>query len=255
MADDAAPVSFEEQAKPVAEVPTVLPLLKIVNQVIFPLSVVPTRLASASETKLVDDVVMGNKLLAILTVKNPDADDGGLDSLYEVGVIGRVLQIQHLPENAMNAVIQAIRRFRVLGVEQREPYMTVRIQPLEEPPVATGKLAPLVTAVKMQMAKLIRLSPNIPDAAQSIIESIDDPGFLADLIASNVNIAIDEKQKILDILDREKRLERLTYVLAREIDLLELSDKIQRDVKSTINQGQREFFLRQQLTSNCRGAR
>ena len=243
-------ISVEETKNPPAgesELPSVLPLLTIVNQVIFPLSVAPIRLTSKAETKLIDDAVVGSKMVAMLTVKKPDMEPTELETLHEIGTIGRVLQIQHLPENAVNAVVQAIKRFKILSIEQREPYMTVRVQQLDEPTGEAEKMAPLVTAVKMQMAKLIRLSPNIPDAASSIVESIEDAGFLADLIASNLNITVEEKQSILSTLDRQQRLERLTYLLAREIELLELSEKIQRDVKSTINQGQREFFLRQQL--------
>jgi ATP-dependent Lon protease len=147
----------------------------------------------------------------------------------------------------MNVVIQALRRFRVAGVEQREPYPIVRAELLHDSTGEEKKLAPLATAVRMQMSRLIALSPDIPDAASQVLENIDDPGFLADLIAGNLNVAAEEKQKILETTDRKARLERLTFLLAREVEMLELSDKIRTDVRSSIDKSQREYFLRQQM--------
>ena len=236
-----------EQAATADEFPGELPLLLLPEQVVFPMALAPMRVQGASETKLLNDVAMGNRLLALLTLRDGESDAGGLENAYEIGCIARVMQLQHPNEGQVNVVLQALKRFRVLGLVKREPYRVVRIQPLADPPVEPSEIAPLATTVKTQMSRLIELSPNIPEEAGSIVRNIEDPGFLADLITGNLNISTKEKQEILATLDRKQRLDRLTHILAREIELLEVSHKIQHDVKSSIDKSQREYFLREQL--------
>ncbi|MBI4559308.1 MAG: endopeptidase La [Candidatus Hydrogenedentes bacterium] len=229
------------------ELPDTLPLILLTNQVVFPMSVVPIRLTSQTEMKLVDDAVMGNKLLALVAYRGQPAEGDGIENAHEIGCIGRVLQLQRSPEGSLYIAVQSLKRFRIQGVVQREPYPVVKVEPLQDPPSNPAEVAPLTTTVKLQMSRVIALSPNVPEAASTILENIEDPGFLADLVAGNLNISTEEKQKILATLDVKQRLERLIFLLAREVELLEISTKIQNDVKSSIDKGQREFFLRQQL--------
>jgi ATP-dependent Lon protease len=229
------------------EIPEKLPVLILANQVAFPMTVLPFRVSGKSDTQLIDDALMSSRYLGLLTRRNGQSDSKAIDNAYEVGCAARILQMQRVTDGTMNVVIQALRRFRVAGVEQREPYPIVRAELLHDSTGEEKKLAPLATAVRMQMSRLIALSPDIPDAASQVLENIDDPGFLADLIAGNLNVAAEEKQKILETTDRKARLERLTFLLAREVEMLELSDKIRTDVRSSIDKSQREYFLRQQM--------
>ena len=155
--------------------------------------------------------------------------------------------MQPAPDGQLNVVIQTLQRCRIEGLVRRDPYLVVRIVPLETPPVNTEELEPMAMTIKMQMANLIQMSPTIPDGAQNILNNIEEPGLLADIIASNLNISDEEKQKLLETLDVKKRLKRLMYLLQREVTLLETSTKIHEEVKSSIDKGQRDFFLRQQL--------
>ncbi len=232
---------------PAAEFPAALPLLTMPNQVVFPMAMMPMSVSNATEVTLLEETVMGHKFVVLLTLRDPRIDNNGLDNAFEIGVIGRILQFQRQPDDSANVLIQALKRCHVEKLIQREPYRIVQVKPLEDTPGDPDAIAPLATTVKNQMSRLIALAPSIPDAAQAVIDNIEDPGFLADLVASNLNISIPEKQRILSEVDRKRRLERLTYILAREVELMELSDKIQNDVKSAIDKGQREFFLRQQL--------
>ncbi len=241
------------------ELPDALPLITLSNQVVFPMSVVPVRVTQKRDHQLVDDAVMGDRLVALLT-RLPETRDGSssggessqeerplLERAYGIGVIGRILQLQHLPDGSINAAVQAVRRFRAKGLKQEDPYPVVHIELLKDLPADNGKTAALTGTVKTQMDRLITLSPNIPDNARNIIESIENAGFLADLVAGNLDLPIEEKQEILETLNQHERLKRLTYILARELEMLELTHKIQSDVKSSIDKGQREYFLRQQL--------
>jgi ATP-dependent Lon protease len=226
--------------------PAILPLLIVQDQVIFPLSLAPLRISNKAEMKLVEDAAMGEKFIALITSRNSDAPPS-LENAFEIGCIGRILQLQRTPDGNMHVAVQALKRFRVLELVKEDPYLTVRAEPLDEPPVDAADVAPLVMTLKMQMGRLIELMPNVPDNAATVIENIQDPGFLADLAAANLNIALDEKQRLLEILDRKQRLERIIYLVTREVELMELSNKIQSNVKSTIDRSQREYFLRQQM--------
>lgn len=230
--------------------PSKLPVLLLSGQVVFPMSVVPMRVNSKEEVKLLDDAALADRFLAILARKT-DEDAGGrrngLDKAYEVGVVARILQLQHLPDGTMNVLVQALRRFRVAGVVQRTPYPIAEVEIIEPQEEDEEALAPLTATVRNQMLRLLELSPNVPEHASNVLENVDSPSFLADLVASNLNIALEEKQRLLETFDVAKRLKRLTFLLAHELEIMELSDKIQSDVKSSIDKSQREYFLRQQL--------
>ncbi len=246
MSEDSNAV-IEAIAEPGGEIPEKLPVLILTSQVAFPMTVLPFRVSGQGDTQLIDDALMASRFVGLLMRRNGQSDAKTIDNAYEVGCAARILQMQRVADGSMNVVIQALRRFRVAGVEQREPYPVVRVDLLSDSTGDDKSLVPLATAVRMQMSRLITLSPDIPDAAGQVLDNIDDPGFLADLVAGNLNIAVEEKQKILEMTDRKKRLERLTFLLAREVEMMELSDKIRNDVRSSIDKSQREYFLRQQL--------
>jgi len=231
----------------ISEIPEIVPLLVLVDQVLFPMTLVPLHVTSKPETKLIDDTVMSHRFVALLTIRDADKTDRSLKNLYGVGCIGRIMQLQHTTEGGVNVMIQTLRRFEAVELIRHEPYPLVRVVPIEEQKGNVAKIAPLATAVKNTMAQIINLSPEIPDGASTIIQNIEDAGFLADLVAGNLNMSIEEKQSILEALDRQERLEKLLVILAREFQLLEVSNKIQHDVKSSIDKSQREFYLRQQL--------
>ena len=234
-------------AQTAMEFPDALPLLMLSGQVVFPMALAPFRVADKNEILLIEDTMKGHRLLAMVALRDEESKERRLSDAYDVGCIGRILQVQPTPGGQLDIVIQALRRCRVSGLIRRDPYFVVRVMPLEEPHVEPEELEPLVFTVKMQMANFIKLSPGIPDGAQAVLQNVDDAGFLADLVASNLSFSLEEKQEILATLDRRERLRRLIYLLQRQIELLETSTKIQEDVKSSIDKGQREYFLRQQL--------
>ncbi len=227
--------------------PDALPLLTVADQVVFPMSLVPLTVTNKDEMLLIEDSAKDHRLLAVVTQRDADHHEHQLTSMYEVGCIARIIQIQALQEGGINVALQALRRFRIQGMVRRDPYMMVRVKPLADEVEPSEELVPLAMTVKMQMASLIELSPAIPDAAQMILENVDDPALLADLIAQNLALKIEEKQTLLDTLSVKERLHRLTFLLQREIEMMEASSKIHQEVKDSIDKNQREFFLRQQL--------
>lgn len=245
---DAPSTSDETKVDSGPVYPDTLPLILLSDQVVFPGSIVPILINQQNEIELISDVAkLEKKLVGLVGIKNKESEQTGVDDAYEVGCIASALQVQQMPDGSLTGVFQILSRFRILGVVQREPYLIVKIETVESIPAPRNEIAPLVTTIKLQTARLISLSPDIPDSAKAILDDVTDPGVLADLVAGNMAISMEEKQKLLRTAEERGRLERLIYVLAREIEVLEVSKKIQKDVKRTIDKGQREYFLRQQL--------
>lgn len=226
--------------------PDTFPVMGIPQHVVFPMSLAPLHLSEHEDKLLIEDVTRGNRFVGLVLLRDPDGQKYSPENMHEIGCLCRLFQMQRTGDD-INVVLQALKRFRIAGLVQRAPYLVVRTELLDDVRHAPEDIAPLATTVKMQMARLIAMSPNIPDGAAQVIENIDDPGFLADLVAGNLAISIEEKQRLLASADPKERLQRLTYLLARETELLEVSNKIHAQVKSTIDKGQREFFLRQQM--------
>ncbi|MFP4499754.1 MAG: endopeptidase La [Candidatus Hydrogenedentota bacterium] len=234
-------------AKAAPDFPDTLPLLFIRDQVVFPMSLVPIRITTDNEIQLIEETARGNRFLALLTARDADAPEISLDNAYEVGCIARIYEWQHLEEGGINVLMQVLKRFKVAGLVQRKPYYVIKIDPIDDVAVSAETLAPLATTVKQQMHRLIGLSPNIPDGARTVVDSIDEPGFLADLVAGNLGASVEERQDLLETRNPRERLEKLTHLLERQIQVLEASQKIRDEVKSNIDKGQREYYLRQQM--------
>jgi ATP-dependent Lon protease len=233
-------------AKAMPSFPDTMPVLLVRDQVVFPMSLAPLETQSAQEIQLVKETAKGDRFIGILTLREGGNEHPRVEDAYAVGCIARLYQMES-SEDGMHLLLQALKRFRVVAVVRQEPYPVVKVETLEDVEVSREKVAPLATTVKQQMARLIELSPQIPDGAKNVVAQIDDPGFLADLVAGNLAVDLAERQQMLEQLDPRKRLRRLTQLLAKEIEVLEVSQKIHAEAKSSIDKGQREFYLRQQL--------
>jgi ATP-dependent Lon protease len=167
--------------------------------------------------------------------------------VYDVGCIARIVQVQHGHNGHVDVMLQTLKRCRITGFIRREPYPVARVLPMEDIIKDKQKLDALAATIKTQMGQLIALSPNSPDGVKIIIESVENPSYLADMVAGNLSISKEEKQKILALVEPQERITRLMYVLQRELEIMELSSKLHENVKTAFDKGQREFFLRQQL--------
>jgi ATP-dependent Lon protease len=211
------------------------------------MAALPIRLTDPHEKRLIDEAVLGPKMVALLTLREQDGEAQGLDAAYDTGTTARILQLQRLPDDSLVVLLQALSRFRPLGLTRREPYPFVRVQLLEDQISHPDKIPALATAIRQQMTRYAQLSPSMPDEAAHVLDNIEDPGRLADIVAANLNIPIEEKQRLLSLIDPRERLERLVYLISNELQVMETSHKIQAEVKSSIDASQREFYLRQQL--------
>lgn len=228
-------------------VPNLLPILPIRNIVVFPGTVMPLNVGRPRSKNLLDEVMPGDKIIGVLSQRNSDQENPAQKDLYPVGVIASILKLFKLPDGNQSIIVHGMARFRLLSIEQADPFTMARIEILEDRLTPGPQVDALVASVRQQANRVIELSPNTPSEAQQVLAGITQPAALADFLAANLQATTTEKQAILEELDVEKRLQLITARLAGQLDVLELQDKIQSEVKENIDKTQRRYFLQEQL--------
>jgi ATP-dependent Lon protease len=228
-------------------IPNSLPILPIRNIVVFPGTVRPLNVGRQKSKNLLDEVMPGEKLVGVVTQRNSDVEDPKLEDLYPVGTASMILKLFKLPDGNQSIIVHGLARFRILEVEKTEPFITARIEILEDKLTPGPSLDALLASVRQQANRVIELSPNVPDEAMQALNSITSPSALADFLASNLQADIAEQQRMLEELDVEQRLRLIAARLATQLDVLELQNKIQSQVKENIDKSQRRYYLQEQL--------
>ena len=229
-------------------IPDVLPILPVRGSVAFPGAVMPLAIGRQRSKRLLDEVLPGEKIVGVVTQKNENTEEPVAADLYQIGVAALVLKMLRMPEGHLNIVVHGIVRFRVEEILGTEPYMTARVTVLPDVlPAESRDFDLLVKSVRQSAERMIQLTPNIPDEAVGILNNIDAPGTLADFLAANLSGEFQEKQAILEEIDVAKRLERVREKLVASIELLELQEKIQSQVRTSIDKSQRNYYLQEQL--------
>ncbi|HHO53650.1 MAG TPA: endopeptidase La [Deltaproteobacteria bacterium] len=232
-----------------ADVPSTLdiPVLAIRNTVIFPVLAFPINVGRSKSVRAVEEALATEeKYLGIFAQRDPKTEDPDPSDLYQVGTVVKILKMVKVPGNKLNVIIQGLARARVDDWEEDGPFLQASLETYQpEPP---GRDAEgLMDTLRELAQKIIDLSPQIPAEASFLVRSIDEPGVLADIVASNLNIPPDEKQDLLETFNTHERMQKVIALLNKEIQVLELSNKIQTEVKGEMDKAQREYFLREQL--------
>ena len=231
-------------------IPSLIPILPIRNIVVFPGTVMPLNVGRQKSKNLLDEVMPAEKLIGVVTQKNADVEDPAYADLFNVGTACMILKLFKLPDGNQSIIVHGLVRFRLLSIEQTEPFAMGRIEVLEDAITEGTNLDALVASVRQQANRVIELSPNTPDEAAQVLNSIQTPSALADFLAANLPIEKDdigEKQRMLEEIDVEKRLRIIAGRLATQLDVLELQNKIQSQVKENIDKSQRRYYLQEQL--------
>ncbi|HZJ02463.1 MAG TPA: endopeptidase La [Thermoleophilia bacterium] len=227
--------------------PEEVALLPLKETVVFPETMMPLAVGQPRSVRLIDDILQGDKMVALVTVKSEDIESPGPDDMYEIGTLSVIQKMIKAPDDTLRIIVQGIRRIKVMEVTSEEPYLVARVQDLSETVEDTTELEALHRNLVSVYTRIIELVPYLPDELEMAAANIDNPGTLGYFIASTMRIKAKEKQQLLEEGDVAKRLRRLTEVLNRELEVLELGSKIQNQVQSEMEKGQREYFLRQQL--------
>ncbi len=224
-----------------------LPMLAIRNTVIFPVLAFPINVGREKSLASVNEAMDDERMLGIVAQKDGATEDPAPDELYEVGTMVKILKSVKMPGNKLNVIIQGLSRFRILEFTQTEPYLEAKVELIDEEALSGVEVEALLINLREQAQKLIELSPHIPSEASFLVRSIDNPGILADIVASNLSIGVEEKQGLLEQLAVRERLEQVIALISKEVQVQELSNKIQTEVKGEMDKAQREYFLREQM--------
>jgi ATP-dependent Lon protease len=229
------------------ELPPALPVLPLKETVVFPDSATPLAVGQERSIKLIDDVVAKDRLLALVTVKNPDVEQPGWEDLHDVGTAAIVHKLIKVPDGTLRILVQGIERIKLDAPVQDDPYLVGEFTPMPDVVEETPELEALTRNVQMLYGRIVGLVPYLPAELELAAANVDDPSALSHLVASTLRLKTEEKQTLLELADVEQRLRELSRVLNRELEVFELGTKIQSQVQSELEKGQREYFLRQQM--------
>jgi ATP-dependent Lon protease len=226
----------------------VLPILPLRNAVLFPASVVPISVGRRKSTAIVEEISgRENPIIGVLSQKSPDVEDPDWAEMYRMGTVARILKVIKLTDDTYSVVLQGLARFQVVEELTRLPYHRARVERIADEPTADLEVEALGANLKEAARQLIALLPNLPKEAAGILDHVTEPGMLADLVASNLTIAVEEKQLVLEAVDVETRLRTCLGFLSKQLEMLKVKKEITSAVQEEMGRSQREYFLRQQL--------
>lgn len=229
-------------------IPEELPVLPLLDTVIYPQMVTALGVSTERELKLLDYVLTGNRLLALALQKNQkEKEAAGPEDLYGYATAAVVLQMLKMPDNSARMLVQGITRLKLTQFVSEEPYLVARVETLEDIVEEDKEMEALTRNLSDQFVKMISMSASLPDELKIAVMNIEHPGRLADMIASHLSISVHEKEEILEAVKVKERLKKVNILISKEMEVLELAKKIQGQVKSELEKGQKEYYLRQQL--------
>jgi ATP-dependent Lon protease len=228
-------------------IPEHLPILPLTDVVVFPQMVVPLLITSESSTRLIDDVVAGNRVVGLVLLKDPEQERPRPEHLHAFGCVARVMRMLKFPDETVRVLVQGLKRMKVVRYQKTDPYLVARCAVLDDQMDQSIELAALARNAANQFQEIISLSPALPDELKVAALNVEDPGKLADLIAANLNVPLADKQQLLETYNVKARLKVLTSRLNRELEVLQLGSEIQSKVSTALSKTQREYFLREQL--------
>ena len=237
----------QEQEGEGLEIPEALPVLPIRDAVAFPGTVMPVNISRARSKRVLDLALAGSRMIAAVAQRNPETEDPRLDDLYRVGTACVIVKMFKAPEGADTIILHALCRVGITEITKEEEYLEATVQPHRDSPEVSTRTQALVHSVRTAAERIISLSPNIPDEARMVLRGIEGPGALADFLAANLSLGTVYKQELLETFDVTERLRKVNAAIATQLEVLELSNKIQQEVRGKMDAAQKEYYLREQL--------
>jgi ATP-dependent Lon protease len=224
-----------------------LPLLPLKNVVLFPHTIAPLYVGRERSIQALEEAMAGDRTIFLCTQRRADCDDPGEDDLFKVGVLAEVVQILRLPDNTIKALIEGSSRAVIDHFVQVRPHLRVEVVPLAQEPAGARELAPLMRGVVELFDRYVELDKKVPPELNLTVRGIEDASRLADTVAANLNIGVTDKEDILETFQLDARLEKLSAVLQREIEILDIDRSIRHRVRQQMDRRQKEFYLKEQI--------
>lgn len=234
-------------ADQLVQIPNELGIIPIKGGVVFPEQIVPLIIHTQKLAKLIDEILTTNKLAGALTQLNPDIEDPKPHQVYDIGCVIQINKMLRFPDGTIRLLIKGLKRFKVVDFTQTEPYLKSKIKVMSDKHRKTLAVEAMMRNAVAMFQNLVSLAPYLPDELSAIVLNIDDPDRLADFVTHYTNFDFKEKQDLLETYDPKERFSKLIPALQKEISILELGAKIRSEVKTELDKGQREFYLKEQL--------
>lgn len=236
----------QEKAPPV---PASLPLLPLKDTVVYPLTVYPLVIGKEKSIKLINDVTVSDKILALTSQRRADMDVATTSDIYTIGTMARILQMVKAPDGTLRVLVQGLERITIGDFLQTEPYIKAQVKANPDAVEKTVQIDALMRGLAELFQKLVSLTPNMPEELSTAAINIEDPRQLAYLVGTNVRLDLPQRQDLLEINPVAEKLNKLMQHLNREIEVLELGRKIQGQARDQMQKAEREYILRQQLSA------
>jgi ATP-dependent Lon protease len=239
----------DEDAMSKEKLPETLPILPLKNTVLFPGVVIPITAGRDKSIKLINETNKGGKVIGVVSQKDESKENPGIDDIHTIGTVARILRVLKMPDGNTTVIIQGKKRFEVSQLMTTEPYLTATIKEVDEasPAKDNKEFLAIIESIKELAIDIIKDSPNIPSDAAFAIKNIESNSFLINFVCSNLNISVEEKQRLLEVNDLKERALQTLKFLNIELQKLSLRMDIQSKVESDISKQQREYFLQQQM--------
>jgi len=224
-----------------------LPVLPLRDVVLYPNLLTPLFVVNENSLLGVEQAIRTHRTMVALAIQNPDTEDPGVNDFFQVGTEVAVGRLMHLPEGSISIMTQGRRRLDVVNVYSQEGLLFARVRPIPEATDSSKETVALMRVVQTLFEKCVELNRSLPEEVYIYAVNLEDPGWLADLVASAINLSLVEQQEILEMGDPIQRLQRISMLLGRELDMLELEDQIHSQVQNEVDRSQREMYLREQM--------
>jgi len=237
----------EKDSTEKVHIPQELPILPLRGTVLYPELILPIMVGRKKSVKLIDDAMEKDRIIGVVTQKRSEIENPEEGELHRFGAAALILRMIREVDGSQRVIVQGISRIRIKEFLQKDPYYRAKIDAIEEGSIKGVEVDAMMMNLKGLFQKAVELAPYLTSELGTMVNNIKSPAILADLIASNLNINASEKQRILEMIDVQERLNQVHHMLNREVQVLELGNKIQSQVKEDMDKTQREYYLREQM--------
>lgn len=238
---------LEEEQKLI--IPTELPLLPVRDMVIFPFMILPLFVGRENSINGVNEALSKDRLILLSAQKDPALEEPGPEDIYSLGTVCMIMRMLKLPDGRLKILVQGLQRAEIKEFLQEKPFLKVRVETIQEPEHVekTLELEALMRTIKQGLNQAMNMGKVLAPDIMVVLDTIEHPGRFADLVASNIGLSVQNAQEVLSIIDPGMRLRKVNELLSKEIELLDMQQRIQSQAKEEISKTQREYFLREQL--------
>jgi len=247
VSEESPEIIVEDAPEPDAVRKLTLPILPLRGTVVFPLTVVPLAAAQARSLRLIDEVMSGDRTVALVMQKDADQEGAGPEDCYEIGTIATILQMMRVPDGSVRLAVQGTERMRINKFISEEPFLVAEIETVPEIRDSSVEVQALTRNTLDLFQRLVSLVSHLPDELVTAALNVDDPKHLVYLVATNLRMDPEERQKLLELDSVQEKLVTLNAFIAKELEVLELGKKLQSEVQEELGKSQREYYLREQM--------